>query len=102
MSDDVIARHEGVSSKLLTRRFANVSELTACLDSLDVKYILEEDPIGKEPPTDTSITWDQSRNMRYLVLLPERPEKLFRFKVYETNEGRLHLESDFAYKNPYQ
>lgn len=102
MSDDLVERHEDVSSKILSQRFANYGELTSYLHKSNVKYILEEDAIGKEPPSSTSISWDRSRNMRYLVLLPKSQGKLFRFRVYETDKGALHLESDFAYKNPYQ
>jgi len=102
VSDNLVARHEDISSKILSQRFSSIGELTGYLDKLNVKYILEEDAIGKEPPTNKSIAWDRNRNMHYLVLLPESQGKLFRFRVYETNEGRLHLESDFAYKNPYQ
>jgi|tagenome__1003787_1003787.scaffolds.fasta_scaffold18843849_1 hypothetical protein len=102
MSADAVAGQEGVSSQILDHRFSDLEALTSYLDSLNVKYVLVEDAIGKEPPQSKSVNWNPARNMRYLVLLPKHPEKLFRFRVYETDEGGLHLESDFAYKNPYQ
>jgi hypothetical protein len=102
VSNDIAAKHEIISSGILSRKFSDLTELTIYLDDERVKYVLEEDVLGKELPQNTSISWNQSRNMYYLVLLPRDNKKLFRFRVYETNEGGLHLESDFAYRNPYQ
>jgi hypothetical protein len=101
MSKDVVARQEQISSSILSRSFADLGALTGYLDRSKMKFLLVADAIGKQPPESPAVTWDPENSLYYLVLLPRTPQKLFRFRVYETAEG-LHLESDFAYKNPYQ
>lgn len=102
MSEDVFAKHEEVSSVLLRQRFSDVEALKRYLDGVSIEYLIESDTIGKEPPKDQEISWNEDGAMYYLVLLPRNPKKLYRFRVYPLSGGVLHVEADFAYNNPYQ
>jgi hypothetical protein len=100
--DNNKSTHEDVSSELLRRRFYNVGTLIRYLEKSGIEYILKEDFIAKESPKTDDIFWNPKDGMYYLVLLPRNPKKLYRFRVYVIAKDRLHLESDFAYQNPYQ
>ncbi|MEA3061941.1 MAG: hypothetical protein QOJ94_1722 [Sphingomonadales bacterium] len=69
---------------------------------MGLEYLLKEDAIGNEPPTNAAVQWNTKQPVRYLVLLPRNSRKLFRFRIYDRIEGGLYIESDFSYKNPYQ
>jgi hypothetical protein len=102
VNEDIFAKQEEVSSALLQKRFPDLEALERYLDGQGVKYLLETDPIGKEPPKDPAISWDKDSAMYYLVLLPRNQEKLYRFRVYPVGARVLYVEADFGYKNPYQ
>ena len=101
MSDDPATRQEEISFELLNRRFSDLGDLQSYLNNRNIEYILEQSSIAIEPPRETDIAWD-SRTQYYLALLPRNPNKLYRFRIYPTNGGGLHVEADFAYRNPYQ
>lgn len=102
VNEDAFAKQEELSSSLLQDDFSDLEALKRYLDSESVEYLIEPDTIGKEPPKDREITWNEADGMYYLVLLPRNPKKLYRFRVYPTGGRSLHVEPDYGYKNPYQ
>lgn len=101
MNRDLANMQEITASEILSRRFLDIADLEEFLKSAGTQYALDSDSIGKEPPKNKDIAWDPKGEMYYLVLLPRNPKKLYRFRIYPT-KGRIYLEEDFAYQNPYQ
>jgi hypothetical protein len=95
---------ENLSARILRERFETLADLTQLLDGKKIKYILvaEDDTNPAVPPSSCKDKAGESFKFFAMKIRDVPGPKTYRYRIYESATGPLCIETDFAFKNPYQ
>ena len=95
---------ESVSAELVTMSFNDEAQLRRFLDGRGVEYEIFEEMNPEIIPNSKSckIDMDKSFGFFWLRLKKSAGNKIFRYAVFKQDADHLCIESDFAFKNPYE
>lgn len=95
---------EAISSHIVGMRFTSDEQLRGYLEESGLEYVLEEqnDPILIVKPSHCKVGEVGSFRFSYLRLEGIKGAKLYRYRIYQVGRQALCIETDFAFKNPYE